>query len=156
MTCKRCFKEVDPVLTPRPDTNNEAEMRCPLCGFFLGWKPKEKNKNKRDGKIKASRLGIDFCHICLRKEYQLGTREVLTVHHIDEDPHNDDELNLLVACNACHNLIHHLRVYYNKHFIDHVNKHHVYAMFKKSLEKFNLPPNIYDRMIREFAEEIGV
>ena len=156
MICKYCQSEMEPTINPRPDTPHEAETRCSTCGRFLEWKRKENNKDKRDGKVKVSRIGIDYCQICLRKKTQLGTRETLTVHHIDEDPYNNDPLNHLVACDACHKLIHHIRVYHNYHLTDHVNKYHVYESFKKSLQQANIPAHIYDKMIQDFAQEIGV
>lgn len=156
MLCKYCLKEMEPVINPRPDTPHEAELRCPLCNKFLEWKRKENNKDKRDGKVKVSRIGLDYCQLCLRKKVQLGTRETLTVHHIDEDPHNNEPLNHLVVCDACHKLIHHIRVYHNYHQVDNVNKYHTYEAYKKILNAMDLEPDFYDRLLKGFAEVVGV
>jgi len=47
-----------------------------------------------------------------RKEGHLET------HHIDNDPANNDRLNLLVVCIACHKLIHWARTYIRNHMTD--------------------------------------
>lgn len=156
MICKYCNKEIEPDIVPRPDTPHEAALYCPLCKRFLAWRAKQKNENNRNSKVKASNIEGDFCRICLRTEAQLGTGEVFTVHHIDENPYNDDPTNHMKACTACHKLIHHIRLYYNKHMLDNVNKHHTYAAYKRTLANMDISPDLHDTLLKEFSDILGI
>jgi DNA-directed RNA polymerase subunit RPC12/RpoP len=117
--CNRCNKDIEPDYKERPDTPHAGELRCPDCGFFLGWKAKPENEKKLskrpNGAPTPADLNIDFCQLCLRQREWLGTNETLETHHINDDPTNHERLNLLVACTACHKLIAWLRLYTNTH-----------------------------------------
>lgn len=62
-------------------------------------------------------LWIDICQMCLLAYDHLGYSEVLETHHIDDNPQNNDRLNLFVACTSCHKLIHHQRTYRYTHYM---------------------------------------
>lgn len=118
-SCPDC--NIEGILNPRPDTPHNAEIRCPLCGNFLGWQKKEKNLSKRNkSKIKPE---IDYCQLCLRNKDDFGVREVLEVHHIDEIQNGgiDEPGNIWFVCTHCHSLIHHVRTYLNYHIKDKYN-----------------------------------
>jgi len=119
MQCRYCSVDVEPNFRERPDTPHYGEYLCPHCGRSLGWKAKPKNEKKiasrPSGMPSPSDLGIDYCQICLRLKPWLGLNETLETHHINDDPTNNDRLNLLVVCTACHKLIAWLRLYTNTH-----------------------------------------
>ena len=97
---------------------HHATVRCPACDYFLGFMPKPENKEKlekRPEKCTPEEMGIDWCQICLRKEDELG-KGWLCVHHIDDDPTNNERLNKMVVCIACHKLISWTRTYMKDHF----------------------------------------
>jgi Zn ribbon nucleic-acid-binding protein len=47
-------------------------------------------------------IKIEKCVRCGYSEF----KEILCVHHVDEDRNNDDESNKIVLCNNCHNSLH--------------------------------------------------
>lgn len=117
MFCNNCQSDKDPLEIPRPDTPHEAKYECPVCGNFLGWKKKEKNKDKRPkNKYLPKDLGIDYCQLCLRMRGRLGLNETLISHHIVEikDGGEDIPENIWVVCTHCHALIGHIRKYLNE------------------------------------------
>ena len=93
-----------------------AKAVCPECQRTLGFIPKPKNQDRLDkrpnGCPTPEQLGISRCQVCL-KDKDRTHRQYLSTHHIDDDPTNNDRLNLLVVCYACHRLIHWLRTYFN-------------------------------------------
>ncbi len=117
--CNRCdatFEEpLTELLTQGP---HYAKARCPFCKYTFGFLPKPENKEqleKRPEKHTPEELDIKYCQLCLRHEEKLG-KGWLCVHHMDDDPANNDRLNLMVVCIACHKLIAWLRTYTNDHF----------------------------------------
>lgn len=109
---------------------HEAMLWCPKCKF-KGWARKP-NKDK-EGKTILKRIGnrtaIDkvlafhgfkkeFCFFCLRKKFELGVKETLTIDHIKElDKGGEDKVeNCQVFCTACHKLKNLIRLYFNWHF----------------------------------------
>jgi uncharacterized CHY-type Zn-finger protein len=119
MICKNCEHEITPDIEPRESGPHEAALRCPLCGWFLGWKAKEKNQPKLDKRPNncptPTDLEIDYCQICLRPRTWLGQHETLETHHIDDDPAHNERSNYLVVCTACHKLVAWTRLYVNTH-----------------------------------------
>jgi hypothetical protein len=92
---------------------------CLNCGYHCwGGRLKNKIKNEKRPPCPAPRdLGIDACQMCLLAYDHLGYSEVLETHHIDDNPQNNDRLNLFVACTSCHKLIHHQRNYRYTHYM---------------------------------------
>jgi len=152
--CRSCNSEVEYHLIPRPDTPHEAEIRCAACDRFIGWKKKEKNEAKRPKQIHSpGSLGIDYCQICLMPKRHLGTNEALEIHHNDDEPENNERINILVVCTSCHKLIHHQRTYRN-HQIS--KKLLIYEEFKNYLDERAIEPSIYDEMIIKMSELLGI
>lgn len=90
---------------------------CSRSGTFIKWLANpDKDDRRETTKQKVER---SFCAICLRKRSQLGVKESLEIHHIVplSDGGKDDPLNILVACTACHRLVHWAQLYLNKHLI---------------------------------------
>lgn len=122
LLCPKCGEWVLPnVEEAKPP--HYKKLTCPDCKHPFGFLAKPENEKKLDhrpnGQPSADQLmeikGIDFCEICLRKKGQLGKRGFFEVHHISHDPSNHDTSNLLLACKACHQFIHHLQTYMNYH-----------------------------------------
>ena len=92
---------------------------CIECGYtWWGGRLKNKDKNiKRPICPTASDMDISYCQICMLEGRDLGYSETLEVHHIDDNPQNNDRLNLMVACTACHKLIHYQRTYRYNHYV---------------------------------------
>lgn len=116
--CNRCGKEVEPVVIPYESGPHYAKGVCPDCESFLYIIPKPKNEEKLakrpNGCPTPDALEIYRCQVCLRHKDDLG-RGHLETHHIDDDPTNNDRLNWLVVCVACHKLIHWTRTYMKNH-----------------------------------------
>jgi 5-methylcytosine-specific restriction endonuclease McrA len=154
ISCPNCKVEVVPELISRPDTQHDAEMRCPECLRFLGWKRKEKNEGKRaKSKHSPESLRIHFCQNCLTPGEQLGAHESLEIHHIDDNPGNEEEDNILVVCTPCHKLIHHARIYH-QHILE--RKHLEYERIKALLAEESLSPDTYDRLILAITDILGI
>lgn len=154
--CKRCNDEVDGVVKPRPDTQNNAEVRCAICGFFIKSLPKEKNKDKRPkNKLLPTDLGIDYCQMCRRQGKRLGKHEVLHSHHIIEINEGGPDLpeNIWVLCTPCHLVVHHQRTYLNEHF-EHIWE--VYEAEKERLLSLNLPPWEEQEEVAGVARQLGI
>lgn len=152
--CRNCNENVEVNIIPRPDTPHAGEIKCAVCGRFLGWKKKEKNEGKRAKQVHSPEsLQIDFCQVCLLPKQHLGVNETLDIHHIDDDPENNDRLNILVACTACHKLIHHQRTYRNHQV---VKKQLIYEEFKEYLRGTDIGPVEYDEMILKMSDLLGV
>jgi len=165
INCPNCKKDIDPIFKERPDTPHAGEHRCPICDKWLGWKRKEKNTGRRDTPRAASvqRIGIEYCQWCLRKNTQLGSHETLTVHHIDEDPFNNDPGNWLVLCTKCHKQCHHERDYVNYHLRiyydfrnDPENIHSIYEIMKGKLQEKGLSEAEYDEELLKIADMLGI
>lgn len=118
---KGCGSELK--LESNKNSPHEAKIICEKCGF-RGFKPKEKNKNKR----KTSKITVkdvfeyhnqeeERCFFCRRKNHELGVNETFTIDHIQEiDKGGDDEVeNTQVLCTACHKMKNHRRLYFNWH-----------------------------------------
>lgn len=120
MFCNICQSDKEPLEIPRPDTPHSAKLECPVCGNFLGWKKKAKNKYKRPkNKYTAEGLGGEYCAMCLRSRGRLGLHETLLIHHIVEiqDGGEDEPDNIWIICTHCHALIHHVRKYLNENLL---------------------------------------
>lgn len=113
MTCRKCgSSNVDPEW--REDRQQYA-TRCGDCQAFT-WQPKDpENKYRRESKHLdlVKKKGLDYCEICLRKKDEIPPPGTLEAHHIVEykDGGSDNLENILIACTACHKLIHHQRTY---------------------------------------------
>ncbi len=154
--CKKCNVEITPNYRPRPDTPHDGELRCPLCGIFLGWQRKQKNDGKRErNKWTPARLGIDFCQLCMRPKDRLGINEVLLPHHIVEiqDGGEDVPENIWIVCTACHSVIHHQRTYLNNHMAVVWQK---YEEVKKVVQDVGLTNGDYDAIISKITDILGV
>lgn len=122
ITCSSCGAFEVPKESPAKPPH-DIRVSCPNCGRTHGFLAKEKNQKKLDhrpnGQPNVSQLmefkGIDFCEICLRRKDQLGKRGFFEVHHISKDPTNNETVNLLLVCKACHQFIHYLQTYMNDH-----------------------------------------
>jgi predicted RNA-binding Zn-ribbon protein involved in translation (DUF1610 family) len=92
---------------------------CKDCGFTC-WGGKIKNKVKNDKRPPCptpSELRIGYCQICLVSREYLLHGETLETHHIDDDPKNNDPLNLQVFCSQHHRLVHHIRKHYGEAYL---------------------------------------
>jgi hypothetical protein len=120
MQCPRCNTFDLPDLADAPPPHDKKVI-CHQCGYCFGFIAKPKNKEKLDhrpnGCPTPDDLKINHCQICLRHRGQIGKGHLET-HHIDNDPANNDRLNLLVVCIACHKLIHWARTYIRNHMTD--------------------------------------
>ena len=118
LDCPYCGK-VETWIRPRPDTIHGYEICCIKCNKHISWAGKPKNKeklNKRPPCPSPEDLKIDWCQICLLPKHFLGELETLHTHHLDDNPQNNERLNLLVVCTSCHKLIEHQRTYrYNQY-----------------------------------------
>ena len=92
---------------------------CGDCGYTCwGGRLKIRDKNIKRPKCPTPEdLGVDYCQICLLPRESLGYAETLETHHIDDEPANNDRINLLVVCTSCHSLINHQRTYRYNHYI---------------------------------------
>ncbi len=61
-----------------------------------------KNKCEVCGAINYSHVDKITRELCLSDEYN-AIKIILTVAHLDHDPTNNDELNLMAMCQRCHN-----------------------------------------------------
>lgn len=115
-TCKYCGLYTEVVVEVLDHGPHYAKVLCRECKRCIGFMAKPKNMAKLEKRPNncptPEDLGIDHCQICLRLKEQCH-RSYLCVHHIDDDPTNNDRLNLMVVCYACHALIHWMRKYYN-------------------------------------------
>jgi hypothetical protein len=117
--CKYCG-EVETFIRPRPDTIHGYEVCCFECNAHIGWAGKPKNDKKHEERPPCPSpedLEIDWCQMCLLPKNMLGENETLHTHHIDDEPKNNERLNLFVVCTSCHTLIHHQRTYRYNHYI---------------------------------------
>jgi len=116
--CPRCNIEVVPKEILYESGPHYAKAVCPECDCYLYMIAKPKNKEKLEkrpnGCPSPDKLEIDFCQVCLRHKEKLG-KGYLETHHIDDDPTNNDRLNLQVVCIACHKWIHWTRTYLKNH-----------------------------------------
>lgn len=152
--CKYCSSDVNYYVKPRPDTPHEAEIRCGLCHCFLGWKRKEKNEGKRLPQVHSPEsVGIDYCEICLLHRKHLGMNETLDIHHIDDNPENNERINISVVCTGCHKLIHHQRTYRNHQV---TKKFLIYEQYKEYISSIDLEPAVYEKLIKEIARLLGL
>jgi len=121
--CSQCGYKGKPIRTGKVNELHGYALRCPECKKFWGWGGRKKNlKDESGNRVLSSiwtpkRLGIDFCHFCLRKNAHLGDCEQLEVHHVIpvSDGGEDIPSNIWVVCTPCHKEIHHRRVYMNDH-----------------------------------------
>ena len=118
--CKHCGKYVVVDLEILSSGPHYAKVVCSECGGYMGrFQPKPKNEAKLlkrpNGCPTPEQLEINYCQICLRNKEQLG-KGWLCTHHIDDDPTNNDRINHLVVCIACHKLIEWTRTYFYRHF----------------------------------------
>lgn len=122
--CPRCKETVQPETTGKTSEMHGHQVRCPSCSW-VWWggklkiiKPKEE-KRAFSTQWPPSRLGIDYCQLCLRPKNHLGTNETLHSHHLIriEDGGPDEPKNILVVCTACHKLIDFIQLYFNKHLL---------------------------------------
>lgn len=118
MLCPRCENFDLPDVVKADKGPHEKKVVCNKCGCTFGFLAKEKNEKKLDhrpnGCPTPEMLGIDYCQICLRHKSKIGKGH-LDTHHIDGNPANNDRLNYLVVCVACHRLIHWTRTYIKNH-----------------------------------------
>ena len=94
--------------------------QCKSCGY-KGWGGRKKNETqilKRPPCPTPRDLAIDRCQNFLRPVALLYFSEVLETHHIDDNPQNNDRLNLFVLCTKCHKLTHHDRLYLYYHAVE--------------------------------------
>ena len=113
--CNHCGV-VNAVFQETPESIHYAKWICPICGLFIEWIPKPKNKDKRTrSKYSPQNLNIGFCEICGR--IHLGQSETLEIHHKIpiEEGGQDTRENVLVLCTPCHRMTHFLRIYLNHH-----------------------------------------
>ena len=114
--CKYCQSPNLILVTEGIPPPHYGKTICSDCGKFQTWERKpDQDKAKRPANHLnlVHKLGLDYCELCLRKEYQLPRPEILVAHHIIEysDGGTDDPLNILIVCSSCHALIHHVRTY---------------------------------------------
>ncbi|MGM0377047.1 MAG: HNH endonuclease [Bacteroidota bacterium] len=98
------------------------KLHCMDCGNFIGWSgyKKEIIKNGErqfSSQWPAKRAGIDYCQICLRNKTSLGKTEKIETHHIIQicDGGEDELMNIMFLCTACHAFVHHQRTYLQRH-----------------------------------------
>jgi hypothetical protein len=94
-----------------------AGIRCNACGRqieWLAWPPAPQKRERRRITRRVdelTRLGDDYCEICLRGRFHLIPPDALEVHHADGDRDNDDPANLRLYCTACHRFVEWARLY---------------------------------------------
>lgn len=71
----------------------QAGQKCQQCGL------ENYSKIVRDGDTWEA---FDEHRIATRHPYPKVTTVVLTVHHIDADPSNNQDSNLIALCQRCH------------------------------------------------------
>ena len=121
--CRYCG-EVETWVRERPDTVHGYEVCCKECNLHIAWagKPESREKIiKRPSCKTPDELEIDWCQLCLLPKHTLGAYETLHTHHIDDNPQNNDRLNIMVVCTSCHKLIEHQRTYRYNHYVRKVN-----------------------------------
>lgn len=120
-------------LTKTPNNIHYGRLDCPKCNF-IGWEPNPNNPRNKGTKLlrKGNRLTVEkiqnfhqfkepFCFLCLRKENELGIREILTADHILELRDSDGRINRdnvkngQILCSACHKMKLWLTTYFNEH-----------------------------------------
>lgn len=125
--CPKCGREKEHTLRLRPDTPHLGSLHCKGCGRCWGWKPKNKEERTNGGSAKRNKsnhtphsLGIEYCQMCLRPREMLGKNEIFLVHHVKEiqDGGRDTPSNIWVLCSSCHGLVHHMRTYLYRHFVE--------------------------------------
>jgi len=66
-------------------------------------------KNWKEISARVKMRAGNKCELCDAKNGQphpvTGSKVVLTVHHLDFDPRNNEEYNLIALCQRCHNRI---------------------------------------------------
>jgi len=121
--CKKCNKEVDPIIKIMPETSiHYARSMCPICNAFIDWikKPENEGTRTQSSKYTLESLSKEYCELCGRIKDKLGKRSSLEIHHkipIEENGEDTKE-NILVLCTACHRMAHFLRTYLHKHLDD--------------------------------------
>jgi len=121
MMPKACSKHLfaEPRLTLTPLLAHHARWDCPVCDRFLGWEAKPENADKKRRKPQDhlrwifEEESIDYCQLCLRQVHQLPEHGTLHVHHIIEVQNGGEPSrnNLMLLCNACHELVYVVRKY---------------------------------------------
>lgn len=123
--CCRCGELVIALPVLGTETRNESgelkrgeRLECPLCAFFMGWKPLPKNEKKRSASHRelVAKHSKGFCELCLIPESELGTGNFLVGHHVQEhsDGGTSDRDNVWIVCNACHSMIHWVRSHHGR------------------------------------------
>ena len=150
--CNSCKNHVETIITPLENGPHHAKETCSLCGRFVAFTQKPKNKDKRKpNKYKPEDLGLNYCQICLRPLNRLGSRGILEVHHVVEIGCGGKDIpeNISVVCTCCHKWIHHQRTYLNIHLKD------MYSVseLKKDMEKYGVPVSMRETMERVFLHQ---
>lgn len=124
MKCPKCNNEG--YITYLEDGKHYAVENCKECNRWLRWVKKPENEKIRTKTSKYDLKDIcdyykikePYCFFCLRKQNQLGKRQLLEIEHIWElDIGGEDELhNIQIYCTACHKLKDWSRRYHNWHY----------------------------------------
>ena len=82
----------------------------------MGWLPDNYKEPDEDCFLSDQQKRMvkkNFCEICLSHEDQLKGVAKLEIHVvqevIDEEPHNDNFINLWTLCRTCHEVVHSIR-----------------------------------------------
>ena len=121
--CQHCKEYVIPEPTGQTHPDHGYYLYCPTCGRWVAWGGKKAvikdidGKRKKSSRWNAKRLNVSKCQICGREKWQLHDIESLEIHHIEPIAENgpDTPENIIVACTACHKMIHYLKTYLNDH-----------------------------------------
>lgn len=109
-----------------PDTIHYGKFVCGHCDRFSHWTKNPDSPRTNSNRInkqtikeisKFHEFEKDFCWFCLRTKEQLGSKETLTIDHIQElDKGGKDSItNMQILCSACHKLKNWSRLYMNWH-----------------------------------------
>lgn len=150
--CNSCCEDVETVETLIEDGPHYSFHTCVVCGKHCGFGKKPENKNKRaKNKFTAADLKINHCQMCLRPVTRLGSRGVLEVHHVDEVNGGGADVpeNAWVLCTSCHKLVHHQRLYLNKH----LTCHYSITDLQADMDRYSVPEESQVIMRRIFKKQ---
>ncbi len=152
--CNHCNALVDTVIEVLSKGTHYGKENCAVCGNYVAFAKKPKNEGKRgSSRHSPDSLNITICQMCQRPANRLGSRGVLSVHHVEEIQHGgtDDPDNIWILCTSCHRLVHHQRTYLNVH----LEGAYTFADLQEDMDKDGVPPDVQNQLKRIFLSQEG-